>query len=140
MTAREYLERLRTINRDINAMLDYRQDIINLACRITSAPNLNKVQSNNQTSKVETAGVKLGDYGREIDAKVDELVNFKRDAEWLIEKLADSRMRVILRYRYINNWNWDKIAGDLHYDRTNVWRLHRYALLAFDYILQHNAT
>jgi len=132
MTAREYLERLRTIDREINAMLDYRQDIIDLACKITSCPNPNKVQTDRQTSKVEIIGVKLGDYSKEIDKKIDEYVDIKREARAYFDKLTDNRMRMILILRYINNWGWDKIAGEIHYETRRTFELHGYALVEFE--------
>lgn len=136
MTARDYLERLRTIDREINAMLDHRQDIIDLACKITSCPNPNKVQTNRQFSKVEDAGIKLAEYSREIDAKVDELVDLKREAETYINQLVDNRFRQIILYRYIYNWAWEKICGAIHYESSRMFELHGYAILAFEKIYQ----
>lgn len=140
MTAREYLERLRLADREINAMLDYRQTILDQAVSIKSIPDGVCVQTST-SSKVESAAVKLADYGDKINAQVDDLVNLKRAALGLIGQMGDGRHIMLLKYRYVCGWPWSKVAAMMCYDRSMVWRMHGTALQAFEHIfLQHNAT
>ena len=48
MTAREYLERLRTIDRGINAMLEHKQEMLERATSIKSMPDGVCADSNQQ--------------------------------------------------------------------------------------------
>ena len=142
MTAREYLERLRTIDREINAMLDHKQEMLERATSIKSAPDGVCVQTST-SSRVETAAVALADYGDEINVYVDEFVDGKRHALELIGGLADGRQIMLLKYRYVFGWPWHKVAAMMCYDRTSVWRMRDEALAAFEVVWeksQHNAT
>lgn len=131
MTAREYLERLRTVDREINAMLDYKQELLERATSIKSMPDGVCVQTST-SSRVEAAAIKLADYGEEINLCVDRLVDSKRDAKRLIDMLQDSRFRSILSYRYLYDWPWEKIMGQMHFESSHMFRLHGYALLEFE--------
>lgn len=133
MTAREYLERLRTTDREIGAMLDYKQSILQQSINIKSMPDGVCVQTNT-SSKVEMAAIRLADYGDKIDELVDSYVGMKREAECLLARLQDNRFRVILTYRYLYNWQWEKIMMQMHYESTHMFRLHGYALQDFERI------
>lgn len=135
MTAREYLERLRTIDRDINAMLEHKQEMLERATSIRSMPDGVCVQTST-SSRVETAAIKLADYGEEINLCVDRLVDSKREAKRLIDMLQDSRFRSILSYRYLYDWPWEKIMGQMHYEIAQTFRLHGYALLDFEKVYE----
>lgn len=134
MTAREYLERLRTIDREISAMLDHKQEMLEQAISIKSMPDGMCVQTST-SSRVEAAAIKLADYGDEINSSVDRLVDSKREAEKLIRQVQDSRFRSILTYRYLYNWGWEKIMGQMHFESSHMFRLHGYALLEFEEII-----
>ncbi len=131
MTAREYLERLRTIDRDINAMLEHKQEMLERATSIRSMPDGVCVQTAT-SSRVESAAVALADYGNCINEAVDILVDSKREAQRMIGQLQDSRFKSILTYRYVFNWQWEKIMGQMNYEIAQTFRLHGYALLEFE--------
>ncbi len=131
MTAREYLERLRTIDRDINAMLEHKQEMLERATSIRSMPDGVCVQTAT-SSRVESAAVALADYGNCINEAVDILVDSKREAQRMIGQIQDSRFKSILTYRYLYNWGWEKIMGQMHFESSHMFRLHGYALLEFE--------
>lgn len=135
MTAREYLERLRTADREINAMLDYKLSILHQAISIKSIPDGVCVQTST-SSRVENAAIRLADYGQKIDAIVDRYVDLKREAERMLDKIQNSRFRIILTYRYLYNWQWEKIMGQMHYESTHMFRMHGYALQEFERIYE----
>ena len=135
MTAREYLERLRTIDRETNAMLAHRQEMLEQAISIKSMPDGVCVQTATG-SRVEAAAIKLADYSEEINGSIDKLVDSKREAEKLIRQVQDSRFRSILTYRYLYNWPWEKIMGQMHFESSHLFRLHGYALLEFENIFE----
>ena len=133
--ARACLENLRTIDREINAMLEHRQDILDLACRVTSATTSAPVQRDTGTSRVETGGIRLAEYSLEIDKRVDFLVDLKREAVKMIIQIPDPRLRLVLTMRYINAWDWEKVAKNMGYETSQVYRLHATALLRLDKIM-----
>ena len=40
-------------------------------------------------------------------------------------------MRDLLRWRYLSNWNWERISRAMGYEQRQVYRLHALALSAF---------
>ena len=48
--------------------------------------------------------------------------------EEAIESVADPRLRMILRYRYMEGYKWDTIADLMHYEVSSVYKMHGQAL------------
>lgn len=130
---REYLERLRTIDREINSMLDYKQEILEQATSIKSIPDGVCVQTS-VSSKVENAAVRMADYGDLVYGMVDELVKRKEHALELINQIPDGRKAMLLKYRYVFCWSWNKVAAMMCYDRTSVWRMRDDAIEEFSIV------
>lgn len=128
MTAKECLRQLRYKNARINAMIERRQRYRELATRSTSVLRGEFSGGRRMNSSCEEYVCKIVDLEREIDQRIDEYVDLTRQIEANIDSLADQRYRELLRWRYINEWSWEKIAQSMHYDRVTVWRLHGKAL------------
>lgn len=45
-----------------------------------------------------------------------------------IDALPEMDMRTLMEARYVNGWNWDKIARVIHCDPSTAWRLHKRTL------------
>lgn len=63
-----------------------------------------------------------------LQQEIVELEALEREIEAQIRKVPDADARVILECRYLNHWNWQKIADEMHYDVSTVWRKHADAL------------
>jgi hypothetical protein len=157
LTAKEALDPLRTIDNEINSKLALRsqykkildaltQDYLDQTLHSTDYA-ADRVQSDPQKSRVESIAVQMADspsrcamikrlraVDDDIDRQVDILVTLKTTAEALINTIADSRYKDLLRYRYINNWKWESISDAMKIDIRWVYRLHGYALQAYDKI------
>lgn len=82
-------------------------------------------------SQVETAVIKLQDMEREICEEIDYLTERTQIVERLISSFPDSTQKDVLKYRYLNCWSFFKIATAMHYERTQVWRIHGEAVKEF---------
>ena len=47
----------------------------------------------------------------------------------LIEQLPGERQKLVLTFRYVNGWDWNEICRRLCYGKSQVFRLHREALV-----------
>lgn len=47
----------------------------------------------------------------------------------MLEKLDDQRERIILEERYWNGKSWDDIMEELHFERSQSFRMHNSALV-----------
>lgn len=104
-------------------------------------------------SKTENIGIELADlmtpeqvaekinhYVRQINQKIDELVDKKRElmalkdkAQQIIGCIPDARYRSLLIHRYINNLQWNSVADIMGY--TQNWvevKLARKSIEAFE--------
>ena len=132
MTAKDYLNQLRFKNAKINSLLARRQRYKALASRRTAVYRDMPGGGRCGCSSVEEYVCKIVDLEREIDRRIDEYVDLTREVEGQIRALEDERYRVLLCFRYINEWSWSKIAHEMHYTVDWVWELHGKALLDFD--------
>lgn len=74
--------------------------------------------------------LRMAEAERELDERIDELLDLKAAIRRAIDGVEDDRCRLILELRYLSGKPWQAIADQLHYDRTMVWRLHVKALEA----------
>lgn len=137
MTAKEYLSRYLAANREIDALLDQRQQLWDKVTRVTATISPDTVMGGQPTPSSDIIA-KLLDIESEINRKIDLLVDIKRDIEDVINALADDRQRDVLRLRYINGYTWERIAVESHYSYQWVCKLHGYALANIAKILDRN--
>ena len=71
---------------------------------------------------------KLEKKRKQIDEKIEELLNLKEEIEEAIATVNDPVMELVLTYRYINCYDWNDVAEKLGYALSHVYNLHRKAL------------
>ncbi len=127
MTAKEYLNRYRTLNSYIDCKLEEVAHLRDLATRLTPTKMFD--HNGNTTDKVGRTVAKIVDLEREIDREVDELVEMRKEIEETISKIEDERFKTLLTMRYINGYKWEKIALEMHYSYSSItYYLHPRAL------------
>lgn len=67
----------------------------------------------------------------ELEEKLEKLVEFQIKIETEIEHLEDWKERVVLRYRYINNFTWEHISERTGYSKKQISRIHKRAIINF---------
>lgn len=136
MTAIEYLNRLITLDKEINNKLQRLETLRGIA-NSTSAPNSGeKVQCSRQKSPLENIVVKIVDLDREIDSRIDELVDLKAELWELLGNIADERYRNVLWMRYAENKTMRQIAIAKNRTKRHIRRLHAQAIEAFRKIFE----
>lgn len=131
MTAKEYLRRIRDTESDLrSAEQDYqraRDDVMNLKA---IQYDKDKV-SNSHIGDLSDAIATLERYAERVNAKWDELIVLRTEAEELIGEIADGRYRDVLHRRYLQGESWEYIAIGLGYSFRQVLRIHGAALVEF---------
>ena len=74
---------------------------------------------------------KIIDAERKINAEIDRLVDLKAEISEAISQLANVDEQLLLRFRYINNYGWEKIAVLMSVSMRTVHRIHASALRNF---------
>ncbi|MDK4495464.1 DUF1492 domain-containing protein [Fusobacterium necrophorum] len=67
----------------------------------------------------------------ELEEKLEKLVEFQIKIAAEIEHLEDWKERVVLRYRYINNYTWEHISERTGYSKKQISRIHKRAIINF---------
>ena len=131
MTAKEYLRRIRDAESDLrSAEMDYqraRDDVMNLKA---IEYDKDKV-SNSHIGDLSDAIATLERYAERVNAKWDELIALRKEAEERIDKLKDGRYRAVLKRRYLQGQSFEEIAVGLCFDYRWIKRLHGRALTEF---------
>ena len=100
-----------------------------MATSVSSPSWDEKVQtSQNADAKFVRCLERIMDLERKINTEVDNLVALKEQIRRVINEVADTDERMVLRYRYVHNLTWEQIGDELNADRTTVYRWHNAAL------------
>lgn len=126
MTAKEYLSQYKTLNSEINAKLEQKRQLFELAASV--APSATHGGSGNVSDKVGRTAAKLLDLEREINADIDRLVDLRREIEAAIAGVPDERLRTLLELRYVNGLTFEQISRRMDYSFSQIRRLHKKSL------------
>ena len=141
MTGREALEDIRRTNAEVDALLAYRNSLLD---RLIGGYDMTREHVQEQVdSKVERSAIRWLEITEQIDKKTDELIDKRDELIRIIDRLPDRRHREILKRRYAECQRWDKVAELCMYSRQRVWELHREAVEAFEAAYKnmlHNVT
>jgi len=137
MSAKQYLRRIRYLDKTISSKLEMIETLHAQVTKTTSVlSETPKPQSPEEQDKLAATIAKIVDLKRYLRQELDEFITLKAEAIRLINSLEDSRHRLVLTYRYMNGYTWEQIAVCMHYTYQWVHRLHGQALKQFDKLLQ----
>lgn len=119
----------RRIEPRIMARVEERERYWEMATRIT--PAYTGMPSGGENgSKVENGATMMLSIIDELDREIADLKYYRQLARRIISMTGDQRYADVLTYRYFNGYKWEKIMEAMHYESTQVWRIHGFALSA----------
>lgn len=126
MTAREYLNQAKWIDRRINAKID---EIQQLRRTLMSLGATNYGEHIGTPSKpAEAAFVRPLEQilvmEQDLLQEVKKLMELKREVKHTIEQIPSHNEQLVLLYHYLYGWHWDKIARSFGVDVRTVQRWH----------------
>ncbi|BCI60626.1 sigma factor-like helix-turn-helix DNA-binding protein [Solibaculum mannosilyticum] len=127
MTAKEYLSRYLAANREIDALLDQRQQLWDTITRVTTTLHSDTVQGGQPVSASEALS-NFMDLENMIFEKITALTVIMLEVEQTIHTVDDDKHRQILRLRYIGGKTFEEIADIMHYSWRQICRIHGDAL------------
>lgn len=131
MTAKEWLSRARTIDRELTALYEAREMMIAQMTKATQGFTADPVQSSKDPHKFD----RLGELAFDIDQRTRELDRVKAEILRAINRVPDSLCRIVLIERYLNMKSFERVAVDNYISIRNVWRIHGRALGMVEKIL-----
>lgn len=138
MTAKQYLNRARHLDEEINVLLLAKQSAFESLTRITQNYDSDGATGTKDPHKydrlVEIIGI--------LDSKTDEYVKALEEILETIMLVSDERQRKVLTLYYTvkdkktnKPLTWEQVAVELHYSWKQTRRIHGRALSAVDEIL-----
>ena len=113
--AKQYFENIRRIDkriRDKQELYEHYRFIVERARDRADAETLGKL------TRLES----------ELKEDIDALCQKREIARSAMRHLQDERLREVVELRFFRGYSWVKIAQDMRYDRSYVWRLNARAL------------
>ena len=134
MTVKEFLNRARYLDREIDAKIDHLERIDSMVNRVTPVLSDMPADPCRDNHKREKLLVKMIDLKWEINEELDKLVDTKREIMEFISKIGSNSYRLLLELRYVNLCTWERIAEIMDISLSTVYRMHGAALLEADII------
>ena len=111
MTAKQYLIRVRRVDKEITALLDLLQTTRERLENTTQSYDSDGSQASKDPHKFD----RLVELEHMIDEKVDKQIALKAEILETIGKLKDRRQRILLTEYYLNMKTWEQVAVDMNY-------------------------
>lgn len=124
----KYLKRYVLLDKEIDRKLE---EVARLRAKLTRVTEVYSTEPRGGGSiygKTEEILAKIVDLEKEIDADIDRLVAIRDGIKTIIEAVEDDRERLLLQYRYLDGWTFEKIAVEMNYSWRQIHRLHSRAL------------
>lgn len=124
MTAKQYLNRARRIDKEIEALLRMVQATRESLESITQNYAGDITTGTKNPHKFD----RLVELESLVDKKVDELIDMKAEILTTIAQLKDNRQRIILTEYYLEMKTWEQVAVDMNYSWRQIMNIHGYSL------------
>ena len=115
MKAKEYLNKIRTMQAGIEIDIEEIESLTTLATKVTSIISENRVQTSSDQQKVETYSVKIADLKSKIVRELVEFLDYKKNARKLIRESCSTDCVTLLHKRYFQYKKWEEIAVEMNY-------------------------
>ena len=126
--AKEYLGQAYRIVQRINSKIEQVSALNNMATKATSTISDMPGSATRNIHRMEDVIVKIIDLQNEINADIDELVDFKAEVMSVIKSIDNLEYQTLLELRYLCFKPWEQIAIELGYSINNVFKMHRKAI------------
>lgn len=136
MTAKEWLNRARRLDEEINILQSEKQAALYRATSGTARYNATRAQTSRRNAS-EDRFIAYAEYDALIDGRVDELYETKKEILGVINEVEDDTLRLLLLLRYVRFEKWETIVEKLHYSYAHIiQRLHPRALRAAEAVMR----
>lgn len=130
MTAKEYLQQVHNLDRQIDSKVEMLTELNALATKCTAV--LTGMPHSPSGSKSQMADTidKIVDLQSEINTDIDRMVEIKAEVIRVIGCVQDVNCRVLLEKRYLSYKTWEEIAADMNFGLRYIHILHKKAIAA----------
>lgn len=131
-----YLNRIRLLEKQINAMQDEIRWLKESATRITPTLKEDVVSCSGSQDKIGDAATKIADLENECKQAMIDLAEERNKIARQLKKVRKTEYFEILQKRHVECMTFEDIASSMHYSYRWAWTLHKRALMAFKRVLE----
>ena len=131
MTAKQYMNRARRVDSEIESLMKLVQKTRESLESITQSYTGDTIQTTKNPHKYD----RLVELESLVDEKIAEQIKIKEETLETISQLKDRRQREVLIGYYLNMNTWEQVAVDMNYSYMHITRLHGYALKGVEAII-----
>ena len=129
MTVKEYLHQAYRLDQRINSNLEELAALREMASSISSPQLSERVQTSKHPDAPFVRNIeKIMSLEDKVNKEVNLLMELKDEIRAVIAAVPNTDERMVLRYRYVHNYTWERIGVELHADSRTVRRWHGKAL------------
>ena len=136
--ALRYLSQAYRLEQQVQSKLQQIADLRALAARVTSFSGYEPVTHTRDVTAMQNTVVKIVEEEDILNARIDALVDAKREIREVIDRVEDVTLRLILEKRHLLFQPWEEIAIDLGITSRWAKDRHRVALKVVEGILERN--
>lgn len=125
---KQYLMQYRSNEAEISRTIEELTRWESRARRVTSGWSDLPNGTRNPGDRIQMCVEKIIEAQNKLAEQIDNGVALREGIEKAIGTVADDRLRLLLRYRYIDGYTWERIAVEMHYSWRQVVRMHGRAL------------
>jgi DNA repair ATPase RecN len=111
--AKKRLKQIKWLDAQIDGLIQDLADAQAKATKVTSAISPVVVSRSTDPDQLEVGAMKIIELKKQINQKIDEFVDRKREMESIIEKVEDADQVNVLRKRYFEYKSWEQIAVEV---------------------------
>lgn len=129
MHAKDYLGQAYRLDQRIKILQEDIEQLQELAGSVSSPGFEEHYNANRNTEApfVQTLN-KMMERQDELNNKLQLMIKLKAEISDVIEQLESKDERLVLTYRYLRNWTWEKIGNMMYADERTIRRWHYSAL------------
>ena len=140
MTSKEELQLLRQHKAVIDRIAAERAELEDVLYKCTSRSD--GMPKSGGGDRMGSLVARVADLQDDLAAELDRYLRVRDMITAKIGCLKDERYRDVLVYRYIVGLDWESVAKAMHYDKRHVYKIHGWALQAYEKVCEKddNAT
>ena len=134
--AKRYLMEYRTLIRRRDALLDELDRLRDANQRVTSRLTATRSTAVGGHGGFENGVIRAVDGEGQLNEIIEHIDECLKTRLVLIDRLPDERQKLVLTYRYINGDSWEQIMRTMHFEKSEIFRCHGYALASIRKFMQ----
>ena len=137
MTAKKYFQQLWLLDEEIDEKIREMDELRTQAENCSSPEMTGMPRGSGTKDKLSEIVTKLVDLQSYVNEQTDRLIDLRAEITRQINEMKNQRSRIILSKRYLRKNRqdraWEKIAKEMHYDKSTLMDIHRKALRQFEH-------